>query len=57
MTILQGLQGRLHEPALLAVALEAGGDLTGAAVAVLIFSPTRVKDNKVWHVTATPINT
>ena len=22
-----------------------------------IFSPTRVKDNKVWHVTATPVNT
>src|SRR5262249_23634730 len=24
---------------------------------VPIFSPTRVKDNKVWHVTATPVST
>lgn len=27
------------------------------ARAVPIFSPTRVKDNKVWHVTATPVGT
>lgn len=24
---------------------------------ISIFRPTRVKDNKIWHVTATPIST
>jgi hypothetical protein len=27
------------------------------SASVPIFSPTRVKDNKVWHVTATPVST